>query len=287
MAEHNFIFSIFLIFSGAALLSTLALYTRQSMLVAYILLGLLLGPFGMKLINNTKIVQTISDVGIIFLLFLLGLNLPPQKLFLMLRKTVWVGVISTAIFGAVGYWVAWFSGYTMLESFVVGAAMVFSSTIIGIKLLPTTILHQQHMGEVMISVLLLQDLFAIIVLLVMHGVAAQALGLREILLVLLGFPILLVFVYSVERFVLRILLARFSRVKEYMFLVAIGWCLGVAQLSASFGLSGEIGAFIAGVSLAASPVAVYIAESLKPIRDFFLVIFFFSVGANFNLNYFP
>jgi len=80
-------------------------------------------------------------------------------------------------------------------------------------------------------------------------------------------------------------LARFNRIKEYLFLLSIAWCLSMAQLAVMFGLSAEIGAFIGGVSLAASPIAVYIAESLKPVRDFFLVMFFFSVGALFNLNY--
>ena len=168
MVDQNLIFSIFLIFAGAAVLSTFALLTRQSMLVAYIFLGVLLGPFGIKLIGEIKLVHAVSDVGIIFLLFLLGLNLPPQKLWSMLKKVSRVGVVSTLIFGAIGYLVAWWSGYTIVECLVIGAAMTFSSTIIGIKLLPTTILHHQHTGEVMISVLLLQDLFAILVLLFMH-----------------------------------------------------------------------------------------------------------------------
>ena len=84
---------------------------------------------------------------------------------------------------------------------------------------------------------------------------------------------------------LHFLFKKFSRIKEYLFLIAISWCLLIAELATLLKLSDEIGAFIAGVSLAASPISVYIAESLKPVRDFFLVMFFFSVGASFNLNY--
>lgn len=250
MFEHNLVFSIFLIFAGAAVLSTFALLTRQSMLVAYILLGVLLGPFGLKLISDTEVVRAVSDVGIIFLLFLLGLNLPPQKLLHMLKKVISVGLVSSFIFALIGYVVGWLSGYTSMECIVIGAAMTFSSTIIGIKLLPTTVLHHQHTGEVMISILLLQDLFAIAILLLMHGVASSGNVWSDLSLVLLGLPAILLFAYLCERFLLLRLFHRFNRIKEYMFLVAIAWCLSMAQLASVLGLSAEIGAFIAGVSLA-------------------------------------
>jgi len=285
MVGENFIFSLFLIFAGAAVLSTFALAARQSMLVAYILLGVLLGPWGIKLVTNADMIKHIGDIGIIFLLFLLGLHLPPQKLIKMLKKVSIVGLISSIIFVAIGYGIGFAFGYSQTECFIIGAAMMFSSTIIGIKLLPTTILHHKHTGEVMISVLLLQDLIAILVLLVMHVASDSSHLGKEVTLTVVGFPTILVVAYFFERYVLLRLFKKFNRIKEYLFLVAIAWCLCLAQLSATVGLSEEIGAFIAGVSLASSPVAIYIAESLKPIRDFFLVMFFFSVGASFNLDY--
>ena len=287
IVEHNMIFVMFLIFSGAAILSTFAILTRQSMLVAYMLLGILLGPWLLNIINNPNLIRSIGDIGIVFLLFLLGLNLPPQKLILMLKKVSWVGFISSVIFMALGYLIAYLFDYSPMDCFIVGAAMMFSSTIIGIKLLPTTILHHQHTGEVMISVLLLQDLLAIIVLLLLHALAIHGVLSKDILMVSVGFPVVLVFSYLFERYVLRWLFLKFNRIKEYLFLVAIGWCLAMAQLAAYLGLSVEIGAFIAGVSIASSPISLYIAESLKPLRDFFLVMFFFSVGASFNLHYLP
>ncbi len=80
---------------------------------------------------------------------------------------------------------------------------------------------------------------------------------------------------------------RFDTIQEYVFLTSIGWCLGMAQLAKTMGLSYEIGAFIAGVSLAASPIALFISESFKPLRDFFLIMFFFSLGASFNISMLP
>src|SRR3990167_11036009 len=146
---------IFVIFTGTAILSTIALFTRQSLLVAYIVLGAILGPWGFKLINNTTIVQQVGDVGIIFLLFLLGLHLQPQNLFHSLRKMSTITLSSSLIFFAIGFVASWLYGYTDTESIIIGTVAMFSSTIIGIKLLPTTVLHHQHTGELVISVLLL------------------------------------------------------------------------------------------------------------------------------------
>jgi Kef-type K+ transport system membrane component KefB len=90
-----------------------------------------------------------------------------------------------------------------------------------------------------------------------------------------------------ERYALVPLIRRFDTIQEYIFLTAIGWCLGIAQLAEMAGLSYEIGAFIAGVSLATNPIARYIAESFKPLRDFFLIMFFFSLGAGFDMSMLP
>lgn len=230
-------------------------------------------------------VRHVGDIGILFLLFLLGLHLPPQKLWSMIKKVSWIGFVSSFLFAVVGFLIMWWFDFTIIECLVTGAAMMFSSTIIGIKLLPTTTLHHQHTGEIMISLLLLQDLLAIVVLLLLRALTIGGNVFLDIGLVVIALPALLAFAYLAEQFLLRWLLSRFNRIKEYLFLLSIAWCLSLAQLAVVFGLSAEIGAFIAGVSLAASPISVYIAESLKPIRDFFLVMFFFSVGALFNLDY--
>src|SRR3990167_857388 len=239
MHETGLIFSIFLIFTGAAVLSTIALVTRQSLLVAYILLGMILGPWGMKLVSDSTFIHTIGDVGIIFLLFLLGLHLPPQKLLHTLKEVSWIAFISSFLFAWIGYTAGSLSGYNPTECMIIGAAMMFSSTIIGIKLLPTTILHHQHTGHMMISILLLQDLLAIVVLLLMHGMSvAEGMSvnvIENLKLVLFGLPLILLFAFLIEHFVLMKLLRRFNRIREYAFLLSIAWCLSMSQLSIYFG----------------------------------------------------
>ena len=287
MPHDSILFSIFLIFTGAAVLAAIALYARQSLLVAYILLGGLVGPWGLKLVSDAAIIQQIGHIGIIFLLFLLGLNLQPAQLVRMLREAIMVTVISSLVFGITGMLIGWAFGYSHFESLIIGAVMMFSSTIIGLKLLPTTALHHRHVGQVMISILLLQDILAIGILLSLEGLSHSGMEWQQIALLVLSLPLLVIISLLFERFILQRLMRRFDTIQEYIFLTAIGWCLGIAQLAEMMGLSYEIGAFIAGVSLATNPIALFIAESFKPLRDFFLIMFFFSLGASFNITILP
>ncbi len=285
MDASSVTFSFFLIFTGAAVFASVALYTRQPLIIAYIALGACIGPYGLSMVTDLQLLSDIGHVGIIFLLFLLGLDMQPQALWGTLRKSTVVALFSSAIFLAIGFGVAWLFGFSMMDSLIVGAAMMFSSTIIGIKLLPTTVLHHRHIGELMVGLLLLQDLLAIIVLMLLLGASsgdADTMG-RDIALSLASLPVLGAGAWLIVRFVLLPLIARFDRFHEYIFLLAIGWCLGVAEVGQMLGLSAEIGAFIAGISIATSPISQYIAVNLKPLRDFFLILFFFSVGARFDL----
>ncbi len=282
MPEHGIIFTIFLVFSGAALLATAALYARQALLIAYILLGTLVGPAGLGWIEDARAAHAMSDIGIVFLLFLLGLNLLPQKLIQMLRQATLVTVGSSLVFALIGGAVALWFGFSLGEAAIVAACMTFSSTILGLKLLPTTALHHRHAGEIIISILLIQDLIAIVILLALQNTGSElALGLVRIMV---GLPGLIAGALLGERFLIRPLLHRFDRIQEYVFLLAIGWCMACAQAAEWLGLSYEIGAFVAGVALASSPIARFIAESLKPLRDFFLVMFFFALGAGLSLE---
>lgn len=285
MHDGNVFFTIFLIFAGAAVFSTVVLYTKQSLLVAYILLGAVLGPWGLKWVSDLDSVASVGEVGIIFLLFLLGLHLQPQNLIHMLKKVTWIATISSLFFAFIAYFIGRWFGLNTTESLILGAAMMFSSTIIGLKLLPTTILHHQHTGEVMISVLLMQDLIAIVVLILINGGQDGNFSWHDLVMVCVALPSLMLFAYLFERYILVRLIAKFDRTQEYVFLLSIAWCLSLSVLANVLGLSQDIGAFVAGVALAASPISLFIAESLKPLRDFFLVMFFFSVGATFNFGY--
>lgn len=285
MDASSITFSFFLIFTGAAVLASIALYTRQPLIIAYIILGAALGPHGLHLVTDVKLLAEIAHVGIIFLLFLLGLDMQPQALWATLRQSTLVALVSSVLFLLTGYVVAILFGFNNFDALVIGAAMMFSSTIIGIKLLPTTVLHHRHTGELMVGLLLLQDLLAILVLMwLLSASDGSAESGHSLWQIALSLPLLLGGALAAVRFVILPLITRFDRFHEYIFLLAIGWCLGLAEAAAALGLSGEIGAFIAGITIATSPISQYIAVNLKPLRDFFLVLFFFSVGARFDLS---
>jgi len=276
--------SFFYIFSFGAIIASLALYGRQPLLVAYIFLGGLLGPYGLELISDVDLITQIGSIGIVFLLFLLGLDMQPQALWRVLKQVTHVTLISSLLFALIGYGVARLFDYSEAQSLIIGSAMMFSSTIIGIKLLPTTALHHRHSGELMIGMLLMQDFLAIaVLLLVMSGDVGSG-NFVALSSTIISLPALVGACFLMVKFLLLPLFLRFDRIGEYTFLLATGWCLGIAELAHFIGLSREIGAFLAGISLATSPIAQIIALNLKPLRDFFLILFFFSLGSGFNLQ---
>ncbi len=273
----------FLIFTGAAVMATFALYARQAMLVAYIILGLLLGPALFKVVDGGEEAMHIaSDIGIVLLLFLLGLDLSPIKLIKVVRAIATPTLASCVVFSLPGIAIGYILGFDAVSIMILAIAMMFSSTIIGIKLLPTTVLHHKPTGEIIISILLLQDLIAILIILGLglfySGGSDFHISVPFIKLLLL--PVMVGLAYLLQKYLLVGLLMRFDKIKEYVFLLMIGWCFGIAQLTAWLGLSYEIGAFIAGVLMATHPIAIYVADSLKPLRDFFMVIFFFTLGSS-------
>lgn len=285
--DVNIVHSFFLIFAGAAVVASLALYTKQPLILAYIALGALFGPYALQLVDQPKLLDGMSHIGIIFLLFLLGLDMQPSHLFNMLKKASWVAIASSLAFAALGYLTAKAFHYTQMEAIIIGLAMMFSSTIICIKLLPTTVLHHKHTGEIVVGLLLLQDIIAIAALLALVAIGnstSEGDVMQQYLMPIIGLPTLIVGSFVLVKYVLLPLLSKFDRFHEYIFLLSIGWCLSMATAAEVLGLSAEMGAFVAGVALATSPISQYIAIHLKPLRDFFLILFFFSIGASFNLD---
>lgn len=283
MAGSDLLTSISLIYAGAAFVATFALFSRQSLVIAYILLGVIMGPYGFKVVSDDNLIQDIGHVGMIFLLFLAGLHLDPKNLATMLKKAVFVTLSTSLAFGAIGYTVAWWAGFSIVDSLLVGAAMMFSSTLLGLKLLPNSLLHGQHLGEVIISILLIQDLLAILTLIVLQTSGQETLSTAHLLKVFCSVPLLGLYAFLVERYLLSKLFTMFESVREYLFITSVGWCLLVAQIATWIGLSHDIGAFVAGVTIATGSVSSYLSECFSPLRDFFLVLFFFAIGASMNI----
>lgn len=281
MAFQNIIFEFVLIFAGAAILATAFLYLKQPIILAYIALGIIAGPWGLGVIEEPEHIEKISHVGVILLLYLLGINLKPDRLFHLFSKTAVVTLLTSLIFLFAVTAAALVFGFSFIESLIIGAALMFSSTIISLKLIPTTALHHRHTGEMMTSVLLMQDVIAILLIVMLTGGQGDDVTVTIVML-FIKLIMLSVIAYGLVKYVINNLFLRFDIIQEYTFLLALGWGLLGAGVAESIGLSYEMGAFIAGVAFASSPVSIVVAERLKPLRDFFLILFFFSIGAQFN-----
>jgi len=281
MLDH-ILFQFVLIFAGAALFATLFLYLKQPIILSYIVLGMVVGPKGLGLITDAEQIEQLSRIGIILLLFLIGLNFQPAKLVGLIGRLGLITLATCFIFMLLSMAAVLALGYAFIDSLVIGAALMFSSTIVSLKLIPTTQLHHHHVGEVMISVLLLQDVIAIVLILLVTegGIDNIAMSVILLLIKLVGLSFLS---FVIVRLVITKLFIKFDVIKEHTFILALGWGLFIAGAAEMLGLSFEMGAFIAGVSLATVPNALIIADEFKPLRDFFLILFFFSIGAKFDL----
>lgn len=286
--QDNFLHAFFWIFSGASVLAAIVLYTRQPLLIAYILLGILLGPSVFNVFHDTQVISSLSHVGIVFLLFLIGLDLRPRNIINSFKTAFMVVPLASIAIVGVSLPLVLVFDYEWTLALIIAISFIYSSTIIGVKLLPTTVLHHKHTGELLVALLLVQDLFAIIALVVlntMSGTESDSLTAQHpVLTPLIGLPIIMATAYFGVKYVVIPLMKRFERFQEFLFLCALGWCLGIAQLAHVVGLSYEIGAFLAGLSLTQSTICHYVVGALKPLRDFFLILFFFSLGAGFNLD---
>ncbi len=279
-SEHFFLDLAFVV-AIAGGLSWLALMLRQPVILGYILCGILAGPFGFGLVHGIQFVDEVGRVGIALLLFLAGMTLHPVRLAQLFRQTMVVTAVSSICCALLAGGFAWLWQFEWRECVIIGLACMFSSTILVVKLMPTTALHHQHMGAICIAILIAQDLLAIALLMFLAGMASTS--SQSFLLLPVKAVGLISVALVIEQFVLRWMLHKSDRFHETLLLLSLAWCLSLAMLAEWLGLSLEAGAFVAGVAMARNPIACFLSERLKPFRDFFLVLFFFVLGARLNL----
>ncbi len=267
---------------SCSLLAWLACRGRQPIILAYFLCGTLIGPAGLRLVTDVAGLDHISRIGITLLLFLAGLVLHPDRLLRFFRQAVLVTLAGSAftwvlVFAFLRAW-----GYTWMDSSVAAVALMFSSTILVVKLLPTTALHQQRMGSICIAVLIAEDVLAVVALMLIGSAGGGALAHSLALLPVKAIALVALAVAG-ERFVVRRMMQAADRYAEVLLMLCLGWCVGIALLAEAVGVPYEVGAFTAGVAMARGKIAPVLSERLKPLRDFFLMFFFFALGATFEV----
>lgn len=269
----------------ASLLSVLFRLLKQPTILAYILTGIIVGPFGQLQFGNPEIFRTLAELGITFLLFMVGLELKFSDLRSVGKIAVITGILQIVFTSLVGYAIAILLGFSSVAALYIAVALTFSSTVIIVKLLSDKKDLNSLYGKISVGFLLVQDFVAILILMFLSGFSqtnAATISLVDLGIVLLkGFLLFAAIVYLSQSIFPR-LTDIIARSAETLFLFSIAWAFFVSALvsSAPFGFSIEIGGFLAGLALANSSENFQIAARIRALRDFFITIFFVLLGMN-------
>jgi Kef-type K+ transport system membrane component KefB len=284
---ENVFYQIGAILGLAAAGGALALLLRQPLIVAFIAVGILLGPSGFGVVVQSNEIELFARLGIALLLFVVGLKLDVHIIRSVGPVALLTGLGQVVFTSVVGYLIALSLGMTQVTAVYVAVALTFSSTIIIVKLLSDKREVDSLHGRIAVGFLIVQD---IVVVLVMIGLTAAgqagdgaSLGKEALLIVAKGAMMLLA-VVLLTRYVLPPLLHRLARSAELLMLFAIAWAIIGASIGDALGFSKEVGAFLAGVSIASTAYRELVAARLVSLRDFLLLFFFIELGANLDMG---
>ncbi len=275
--------SIFLeigiILIATTILVLLFRFLKQPPMLAYIVSGLIMGPLVFNIIKNQEILSSFSQIGIAFLLFIVGLSLNINILREVGKVSVIAGIGQVLFTGLLGWYVGTWIGFSALESMYLGVALAFSSTIIVIKLLSDSNDLETLHGKIAVGFLLVQDAIAVFLLILLSSFNADGLGINIGITIIKGIIVCGIAFLASKLFVTN-LFEKVARAPDTLFITAISWCFALATISYGLGFTLEMGAFLAGVSLASLPYSVEISNKIKPLRDFFIILFFVGIGSS-------
>lgn len=269
----------------AAAMAFIMRLLKQPLLVGYILTGIIVGPSLLHLVDDKHAFETFSEIGIALLLFIIGLELSVSVIKRLGKPVFLTAAAILSTIGTLGFLVGTAFHFTFIESILVGLALFFSSTIIIAKVLSDKKEISRLNGQIAIGVILLDDIVATFALLFVAAAGSgEALDAFDIgLLLLKGVAVIGVLAFLSLKVLPRVTKS-IAKSQELLFLCALAWGFGVATVINHIGFSIEIGALFAGVALAHLPYAHQIGARLKPLRDFFVILFFISLGENLQLN---
>ena len=272
----------------AAGCGAVALLLRQPVIVAFIAVGILAGPAGLNWVHSADQIDLLAKLGIALLLFVVGLKLDVHLIRNMGRVALATGLGQVGFTSAVGFGLCLLLGLEPVSALYVAVALTFSSTIIIVKLLSDKREIDALHGRIAVGFLIVQDIVVVIAVIVLSAFAGGEAGagsLNSFIRVFITGGAFLAAVGVAMRYLLPGLLTRIAASSELLVLFAIAWGVSLASLGDALGFSKEIGAFVAGVSLASSPFREAIASRLVGLRDFLLLFFFLSLGAQQDLRY--
>jgi Kef-type K+ transport system membrane component KefB/voltage-gated potassium channel Kch len=282
---HELIHDLALSIVMAWLLGVVAYLARQPLILAYLVAGFALGPFGLKWVHSQQSINTIGELGLIFMLFMIGLEIDLKKI--IRAGSVILVTSAVQIVGCFGLALGLFllMGLTLgggkFDALYLAAAVALSSTVIIVKVLYDKFELDTLPGRVTLGVLVLQDLFAILFLAIQPSL--NDLQVDVVLLSLVRVVVLLTTALLISRFTLPHLFQIIARLPELVLVGALAWCFAVAEFAEFLGLSREMGALVAGVSLSTFPYALDVTAKVTSLRDFFITLFFVALGMTIPL----
>ncbi len=253
---------------------------RQPTILAFLVTGILLGNAFFNVINFHDVMQIFSDLGIAFLLFLVGINLDPKVLRDIGKTSIITGIGQITFTFIIGAVVATVLGFTFIEAAYIGIALTFSSTIIIIKLLTDKNDLNSLYAKISIGFLLVQDAVAIMALIFVSTLQTGGTIIQQVTTFAINLVVLAAIVWLVYKYLIKRVFDSLAESQDLLFLGGISWCFALASLSMILGFSKEIGAFLAGVSIAALPYSNEVFAKLRYLRDFFIVLFFVYLGSS-------
>jgi Kef-type K+ transport system membrane component KefB/voltage-gated potassium channel Kch len=267
---------------AATALAFVARLLRQPLILAYIAAGLIIGPPGLRWVHDDASIAQISELGLAFLLFIVGLEIDLRQLIRSGRTAMLLGTVQVSVCAVLGWGAARLLGFDGYPALYLGVASAFSSTLIVVKLLSDKQELDTVAGRVVLGVLLMQDVLAIVVLAVQPNLSNPALlplagSLGKGLALVAGAVLL-------SRYVLPVLFRLVAKHPEVLLIASISWCFLVswAALKADFSLA--MGALIAGVSMSTFPYSLDVVAKIRSLRDFFVTLFFVSLGMQISLG---
>lgn len=263
-------------------ISILMRVLRQPLILGYILTGILVGPLVFDLIQAKEAFEGFSEIGIALLLFIIGLGMNVSVIRSLGKVSVLTAGAILVMVGGLGVIATSLLGFDLMTAFIIGIALFFSSTILILKVLSDKREVSRLHGQIAIGVILVDDIIATLAIVVVTALATgDGLDTNSLLLMGakaagLGLLLLVAGAYVIPRFSKAL-----ARSQELLFVFAVAWGFGIATLFGLAGFSHEVGALFAGVSLASLPYATEMSTRLKPLRDFFVVLFFVYLGETF------
>ncbi len=275
------IFELSIVILIAAGLGIAARIFKQPIILAYIFSGIAIGIFGFFHLSDKELFHTFSELGIMFLLFLIGLEINYSSLRLVGKVSILVGVGQIILTFIPGFFIARFFDFNYLQAAYIAIALTFSSTVIVVKLLSEKRDTNSLYGKISIGFLLVQDFVAILILIFLAGIqSGKEVVFNDIFLTTLKGLGLFVAMLWLGRKILPLIFDKIARSQELLFLTSLAWCFGIATVVAKTGFSIEIGGFLAGLALANSSEHFQISARIRSLRDFFILIFFVILGSS-------